>query len=45
MNRELFPRLQQKERVWLLWKNGQGTLGKYKEVVRICREKIRKAKT
>ena len=44
MNRELFLRLQQKKRIYLLWKKGQVKWGEYKEVVRMCREKIRKAK-
>jgi len=44
MNRELFLRVQEKQRVCLLWKRGRATQGEYKEVVRMCREKIRKAK-
>ena len=44
MNRESFLRLQEKNRVYLLWKKGWATHGEYKEVVSICREKIRKAK-
>lgn len=42
MNRELFLRLQEKKRIYLLWKKGQATR-EYK-VVKMCREKIRKAK-
>jgi len=44
MNRELFLRFQEKKRIYLLWKKGLATQREYKEVVRICREKIRKAK-
>ena len=42
--RELFLRLQEKKRIYLLWKRGRTTQGEYKEVVSVCREKIRKAK-
>jgi len=44
MNRELFLRLQEKKRIYLLWKKGQATQKEYKEVVKMCREKIRQAK-
>ena len=44
MNRELFLRLQEKKRIYLLWKKGRATRKEYKEVVKMCREKIRKAK-
>ena len=44
MNRELFLRLQEKKRIYLLWKKRQATWKEYKEVVKMCREKIRKAK-
>ena len=44
MNRELFLRLQEKKRIYLLWKKGWATRKEYKEVVKMCREKIRKAK-
>ena len=44
MNRELFLRLQEKKRIYLLWKKGRATWKEYKEVVKMCREKIRKAK-
>ena len=44
MNREHFLRLQEKKRVYLLWKKGQTTWGEFKETVRICREEIRKGK-
>ena len=43
MNRELFLRLQEKKRIHLLWKKGRATQKEYKEVVKMCREKIRKA--
>ena len=43
MNRELFLRLQEKKRV-LLWKKEWATQKEYKDVVKMCREKIRKAK-
>ena len=43
MNRELFLRLQEKKRIYLLWKKGRATRKEYKEV-KMCREKIRKAK-
>ena len=43
MNREHFLRLQEKKRVCLLWKKGWAIRGEYKEVVRICREKIEMA--
>ena len=44
MNRELFLRLQEKKRIYLLWKKGWAIRKEYKEVVKMCREKIRKAK-
>ena len=44
MNRELFLRLQEKKRIYLLWKKRRTTQKEYKEVVKMCREKIRKAK-
>ena len=44
MNRELFLRLQEKKRIYLLWKKRRATQKEYKEVVKMCREKIRKAK-
>ena len=37
-------RLQEKKRIYLLWKKGRATQKEYKEVVKMCREKIRKAK-
>ena len=44
MNRELFLRLEEKKRIYFLWKKGQATQKEYREVVKVCREKIRKAK-
>ena len=44
MDRGLFLRLQEKKRIYLLWKKGWATQKEYKEVVKMCREKIRKAK-
>ena len=45
MNRELFLRLQEKRRTLFLWKKGWEIQGEYREVLRICREKIRRVKT
>ncbi len=36
--------IQEKKRVYGLWKKGQATQEDYKDVVRLCREKIRRAK-
>ncbi|MCQ4187459.1 reverse transcriptase family protein [Klebsiella pneumoniae] len=44
MNRELFLRLREKKRIYCLWKEGRATENEYKEVVRMCRGEIRKAK-
>ena len=44
MNRELLLRLREKKRIYRLWKEGQATQNEYKEVVRMCRGEIRKAK-
>ena len=44
MNWELLLRLQKKKRVYVLWKKGQATWGDYKEVAKVCREEVRKAK-
>ena len=35
---------EKKKRIFLLWKKGQEIQGEYKEVVRICKEIIRRAK-
>ena len=37
--------LGEKKRVYNLWKRGQATQEDYKDVARLCRDKIRKAKT
>ena len=44
VNWELLLRLQKKKRVYVLWKKGQVTWGDYKEVAKVCREEVRKAK-
>lgn len=44
MNWELLLRLQKKKRIYVLWKQGQATLGDYKEVAKVFREEARKAK-
>ena len=44
LNRELQLELRRKKRVYNLWKKGWATEEDYKEVTRLCRDKIRKAK-
>ncbi|KAK4827745.1 LOW QUALITY PROTEIN: hypothetical protein QYF61_021216 [Mycteria americana] len=44
LNRELWLELRKKSRVYGLWKKGQATQEDYRDVVRLCREKIRRAK-
>ncbi|KAK4826152.1 hypothetical protein QYF61_005725 [Mycteria americana] len=44
LNRQLWLELRKKRRVYDLWKKGQATQEDYKAVVRLCREKIRRAK-
>ncbi|KAK4821440.1 hypothetical protein QYF61_020023 [Mycteria americana] len=44
LNRELWLELRKKRRVYDLWKKGQATQEDYKDVMRLCREKIRRAK-
>ncbi|KAK4832941.1 hypothetical protein QYF61_026584 [Mycteria americana] len=44
LNRELWLELRKKRRVYNLWKKGQATQEDYKDVVRLCREKIRRAR-
>ena len=44
LNRELFLRLQEKKRIYLLWKKGRATQKEYKDIVKMFREKTRKAK-
>ena len=42
LNRELWVELRKKKRVCHLWKMGQATQEDYKDIVRLCREKIRR---
>ncbi|KAK4831739.1 hypothetical protein QYF61_018869 [Mycteria americana] len=44
LNRELWLELRKKRRVYDLWKKGQATQEDYKDVMTLCREKIRRAK-
>ncbi|GAB0179390.1 mitochondrial enolase superfamily member 1 [Grus japonensis] len=44
LNRELWLELRKKGRVYGLWKKMQATQEDYKDVMRLCREKIRRAK-
>ena len=44
MNRDLWVELKNKRIVYGLWKSGQATYDDYRHVVKLCREKIRKAK-
>ncbi|KAF1606038.1 UNVERIFIED_CONTAM: hypothetical protein FQV16_0004848, partial [Eudyptes robustus] len=44
LNRELLLGLRRKRRVYHLWKKGQATQEEYRDLVRSCREKVRKAK-
>ena len=44
LNRELWLELRKKRRIYDLWKKGQATQEDYKDVVRLCREKIRRTK-
>uniref|UniRef100_A0A8B9ZP11 Reverse transcriptase domain-containing protein n=1 Tax=Anas zonorhyncha TaxID=75864 RepID=A0A8B9ZP11_9AVES len=44
LNRELWLELGRKKRVYDLWKRGRATQEDYKDVARLCRDKIRKAK-
>jgi len=37
-------RTQEKRRVYVLWKKGQATQEDYKNIMRLCREKIRRTK-
>ncbi|KAK4826062.1 hypothetical protein QYF61_005021 [Mycteria americana] len=43
-NRELLLGLRKKRRVYHFWKKGQATQKEYRDLVKSCREKIRKAK-
>ncbi|KAK4823640.1 hypothetical protein QYF61_004561 [Mycteria americana] len=44
LNRQLCLELRKNRRVYDLWKKGQAIQEDYKDVVRLCREKIRRAK-
>ncbi|GAB0210105.1 hypothetical protein GRJ2_003476300 [Grus japonensis] len=44
LNRELWLGLRKKRRVYHSWKKGQATQEEYRDLVRSCRDKIRKAK-
>ncbi|KAK4823930.1 hypothetical protein QYF61_008316 [Mycteria americana] len=44
LNKELWLELRKKRRVYDLWKKGQATQEDYKDVVRLCRKKIRRAR-
>ena len=44
LNRDLWLDLKNKRKVYGLWKSGQATYEDYRCVVKLCREKIRKAK-
>ena len=41
---EVWLKLKNKRKVYGLWKSGQATYDDYRHVVKLCREKIRKAK-
>ena len=44
LNRDLWLDLKNKRKVYGLWKSGQATYDDYRYIVKLCREKIRKAK-
>ena len=44
LKRELWLDLREKMRIYNLWKKGQATQEDYKDVMTLCRQKIRKAK-
>lgn len=44
LNRELWLKFRKKGRVYDLWRKGQTTPSQYKNIVRLCREKIRSTK-
>ncbi|KAF1435562.1 hypothetical protein FQV21_0002216, partial [Spheniscus demersus] len=44
LNGELLLGFRKKRRVYCLWKKGQATQGEYRDLVRSCREEMRKAK-
>ncbi|KAK4828902.1 hypothetical protein QYF61_001460 [Mycteria americana] len=44
LNRELLLRLRKRRRVYHFWKKGQATQEEYRDLVKSCRERIRKTK-
>lgn len=44
LNRELWIEFRKKKRVYDLWKKGQANQEDYKDVMRLCTEKTRRAK-
>jgi len=44
MSKELLEELRQKTKVYGMWKEGQATWEEYRNVVRACRDAVRKAK-
>ena len=44
LNRDLWLDLKNKRRIYCLWKRGQVSHEDYKDVVKLCRENIRRAK-
>jgi len=43
LKRELWMELRKTRRVFVLWKKGQATQEDYKDIMRLCREKVRRA--
>jgi len=44
MSKELLAKLKWKKVVYRMWKEVQGTWEEYRNIVKVCREKMRKAK-
>jgi len=44
MNKELLYKLKQKKEAYRGWKQGQEAWDEYREIVRVAREQVRKAK-
>jgi len=44
LKREIWLEFRKNRRVYVLWKNGQSTQEDYKDIMRLCREKVRRAK-
>lgn len=44
MSKKLLAKLQQKKKVYRMWKRGQASLKKCKNVVRVCKDVKKKAK-